>query len=101
MRAASWWRFIRAGGASAGASGGTAAADGAAGSNGHHAGAGAGARSGAGAPGGGRADALSGGGLDPVLAYGAAAEINQLQWSSTQHEWLAICFNNVTQILRI
>ncbi len=38
---------------------------------------------------------------DPILAYGAGAEINQLQWSNTQPDWVAICFGNKTQILRV
>jgi len=41
------------------------------------------------------------GGLDPILAYTAAAEINQLQWSSTQPDWAAIAFANKLQILRV
>ena len=41
------------------------------------------------------------GGLDPILAYSAGAEINQLQWSSTQPDWVAICFGNKLQILRV
>lgn len=41
------------------------------------------------------------GGLDPILAYTAAAEINQLQWSSTQPDWAAIAFSNKLQILRV
>ncbi|KAJ7300405.1 hypothetical protein JRQ81_000021 [Phrynocephalus forsythii] len=31
-------------------------------------------------------------GLDPILAYTAKAEINQLQWSSSQTDWVAIAF---------
>jgi WD repeat-containing protein 68 len=41
------------------------------------------------------------GGLDPILAYTAAAEINQLQWSSSQPDWAAIAFANKLQILRV
>ncbi|CAL5224078.1 g6704 [Coccomyxa viridis] len=40
-------------------------------------------------------------GLDPILAYSAGAEVNQLQWSNTQPDWVAICFSNKTQILRV
>ena len=29
---------------------------------------------------------------DPILAYSAGAEINQLQWSTTQPDWVAINF---------
>lgn len=39
--------------------------------------------------------------LDPILAYNAGAEINQLQWSSAQPDWVAICFGNKTQMLRV
>ncbi|EIE18030.1 WD40 repeat-like protein [Coccomyxa subellipsoidea C-169] len=39
--------------------------------------------------------------LDPILAYSAGAEVNQLQWSTTQPDWVAICFANKTQILRV
>eukprot|EP00250_Pteridium_aquilinum_P007819 c17464_g1_i1 orf=468-1241(-) len=41
------------------------------------------------------------GGLDPILAYTAGAEINQLQWSSTQPDWVAIAFSSKLQILRV
>ena len=34
---------------------------------------------------------------DPILAYSAGAEVNQLQWSTTQPDWVAICFANKTQ----
>ena len=44
---------------------------------------------------------LSEGGLDPVLAYEAGSEINQLQWSSTQPDWIAIAFSKSLQILRV
>ena len=39
--------------------------------------------------------------LDPILAYNGGAEINQLQWSSAQPDWLAVSFANKTQILRV
>ncbi|GLC39801.1 WD repeat-containing protein lwd1 [Pleodorina starrii] len=51
-----------------------------------------------GAAGGGVAGDVS---LDPILAYGAQSEVNQLQWSSAQPDWVAICFANKTQILRV
>lgn len=38
---------------------------------------------------------------DPVLAYSADAEINQLQWSSSQSDWTAITFAQRLQILRV
>jgi len=39
--------------------------------------------------------------LDPILAYHAGSEINHLQWSSSHPEWVAACFGNRTQILRV
>ncbi|KAK2972444.1 hypothetical protein RJ640_003870, partial [Escallonia rubra] len=39
-------------------------------------------------------------GLDPILAYTAGAEIEQLQWSSSQPDWVAIAFSSKLQILR-
>ncbi|KAH0973486.1 hypothetical protein GBA52_025642 [Prunus armeniaca] len=41
------------------------------------------------------------GGLDPILAYTAGAEIEQLQWSSSQPDWVAIAFSTKLQILRV
>jgi len=38
---------------------------------------------------------------DPILAYNAEGEINNLQWSSTQPDWISIAFNNKLQILRV
>jgi len=40
-------------------------------------------------------------GLDPILAYTAERPVNQLQWSSLQPEWIAICYDQKTQILRV
>ncbi len=42
----------------------------------------------------------AGQGLDPILAYNAGQEINQLQWSDLQPDWVAINFGFNTQILR-
>ncbi|KXZ45355.1 hypothetical protein GPECTOR_55g261 [Gonium pectorale] len=53
---------------------------------------------GQGGPGGGSGGDVS---LDPILAYGAQSEVNQLQWSSAQPDWVAVCFGNKTQILRV
>ena len=44
---------------------------------------------------------VSGWRADPILAYKAGAEVNQLQWSVVHHDWVAICFANRTQILRV
>ncbi|XP_042433898.1 uncharacterized protein LOC122020172 [Zingiber officinale] len=41
------------------------------------------------------------GGLDPILAYTAGAEIEQLQWSSSQPDWVAIAYSTKLQILRV
>jgi len=38
---------------------------------------------------------------DPILAYNADAEINQLQWSTGQPDWIAIAFSSKLQILRV
>jgi WD repeat-containing protein 68 len=38
---------------------------------------------------------------DPILAYTAEGEINQVQWSSTQPDWIGICYNNFLEILRV
>uniref|UniRef100_A0A6B2LA46 Uncharacterized protein n=1 Tax=Arcella intermedia TaxID=1963864 RepID=A0A6B2LA46_9EUKA len=39
--------------------------------------------------------------LEPILAYNAEAAINQLQWSSTHTDWIAIAYNQTLQILRV
>lgn len=38
---------------------------------------------------------------EPILAYQAEGEINTLQWSSAQPEWVAVAFNKKLQILRV
>ena len=38
---------------------------------------------------------------EPILAYTAGCEINQLQWSAAQHDWVAIAFGEELQILRV
>ena len=38
---------------------------------------------------------------DPILAYGAEGEINQLKWSAAQPDWVAIAFGKRIQILRV
>lgn len=38
---------------------------------------------------------------EPILAYNAEGEINTLQWSSGQPEWVAIAFQKKLQILRV
>lgn len=39
--------------------------------------------------------------VDPILAYDAGASIQQMQWSSSQPEWISIGFENKAQILRV
>lgn len=38
---------------------------------------------------------------DPILAYGAEGEVNNLQWSSSQPDWVSIAFKEKLQILRV
>lgn len=38
---------------------------------------------------------------DPLLAYQADQEINQLAWSSLQADWIALAFEQTLQILRV
>eukprot|EP01135_Chromosphaera_perkinsii_P003162 Nk52_evm51s236 gene=Nk52_evmTU51s236 len=38
---------------------------------------------------------------DPILAYNAESEINQLQWSTTHPDWISIGFKDKMQILRV
>ncbi|XP_031496098.1 WD repeat-containing protein LWD2-like [Nymphaea colorata] len=40
-------------------------------------------------------------GIDPILAYSACSEINQVQWSTLQPDWVAIAFSNKLQVLRV
>ena len=37
----------------------------------------------------------------PILAYMAQTEINQVQWSISQSDWIAICFKDNLEILRV
>ena len=39
--------------------------------------------------------------LDPILAYNAGEEVNQLQWCSGQYNWAGTCFGNKTRILLV
>ncbi|VDN00980.1 unnamed protein product [Thelazia callipaeda] len=38
---------------------------------------------------------------DPILAYQAAGEINQVHWSTTFPDWISICYKNCLEILRV
>lgn len=38
---------------------------------------------------------------EPLLTYTAASEINQLSWSRTHGDWIAIAHGNVVEALKI
>lgn len=38
---------------------------------------------------------------DPILAYSAEDEVNTLQWSLAQPDWISIAFDSKMQILRV
>ncbi|EFO87923.1 CRE-SWAN-2 protein [Caenorhabditis remanei] len=38
---------------------------------------------------------------DPILAYRAQAEVNQIHWSSSFPDWISICSDNKLEILRV
>lgn len=38
---------------------------------------------------------------DPILAYTAEGEINNVQWASNQPDWIAISYNKSVEILRV
>ena len=38
---------------------------------------------------------------DPILAYNASGEINQLQWDGAREHWVGICFNKAVQVVRV
>ncbi|EGT42537.1 hypothetical protein CAEBREN_30690 [Caenorhabditis brenneri] len=38
---------------------------------------------------------------DPILAYRAQAEVNQIHWSSSFPDWISICSENKLEILRV
>lgn len=40
-------------------------------------------------------------GIDPMSVYSAGSEINQLQWSAAQPDWIAIAFSSKLQLLRV
>ncbi|KAL9240596.1 hypothetical protein vseg_014796 [Gypsophila vaccaria] len=49
----------------------------------------------------GTGEGVGGSGVDPVLMYSAGSEINQLQWSSAQPDWIGVAFSNKLQLLRV
>ncbi|VDO30843.1 unnamed protein product, partial [Brugia timori] len=38
---------------------------------------------------------------DPILAYQAEGEVNQVHWSASQIDWICICFGKCLEILRL
>jgi WD repeat-containing protein 68 len=38
---------------------------------------------------------------EPILAYSAEGEINQVQWSASHKDWVGIVYNDKVQILRV
>ncbi|PPR84744.1 hypothetical protein GOBAR_AA35971 [Gossypium barbadense] len=40
-------------------------------------------------------------GIGPLSMYSASSEINQLQWSAAQPDWIAIAFSNKMQLLKV
>ncbi|KHN82847.1 DDB1- and CUL4-associated factor 7 [Toxocara canis] len=38
---------------------------------------------------------------DPILAYQAAGEVNQVHWSAAHTDWICICFGKCLEILRV
>ena len=38
---------------------------------------------------------------DPILAYTAEGEINNVQWATNQPDWIAISYNQSVEILRV
>ncbi|CAB3398921.1 unnamed protein product [Caenorhabditis bovis] len=38
---------------------------------------------------------------DPILAYSAAGEVNQVHWGFVHSNWICICFNKSLEILRV
>ncbi|OWM79687.1 protein TRANSPARENT TESTA GLABRA 1 [Punica granatum] len=40
-------------------------------------------------------------GIDPMSMYSAGSEINQLQWSAAQPDWIAVSFSNKMQLLKV
>ncbi len=38
---------------------------------------------------------------DPILAFNAEGEINQLQWDASHEDWISICFDDAMQVLKV
>jgi WD repeat-containing protein 68 len=39
--------------------------------------------------------------VEPLLSYEAAGEINNLQWSVRESDWISVSFGTFMQILRV
>lgn len=37
----------------------------------------------------------------PLLEYGAEGEISNLSWGNLKSDWVALCYHNFMQILRV
>jgi WD repeat-containing protein 68 len=38
---------------------------------------------------------------DPILAFNAEGEINQMQWDASHEDWIAINFSDTLQVLKV
>ncbi|XP_051825142.1 DDB1- and CUL4-associated factor 7-like [Antechinus flavipes] len=38
---------------------------------------------------------------EPILTYTADGEINNVQWARSQNDWVAICYKNILELLRV
>lgn len=38
---------------------------------------------------------------EPILAFSAGGEVNQLQWCGSHEDWIGICFGSCVQILKV
>ncbi|XP_043829938.1 DDB1- and CUL4-associated factor 7-like [Dromiciops gliroides] len=43
----------------------------------------------------------NGAAVDPILSYTADGEINNVQWAANQTDWVAICYKNFLELLRV
>lgn len=39
--------------------------------------------------------------FEPVLAYDAGGEVNQIHWSSCEPDWISICYDQSLEVLRV
>ena len=38
---------------------------------------------------------------DPILAFHADGDLNQVQWCKSHEDWVGICFNDMVSILKV